>query len=106
MQSLIDEGAFDYGVIKFGGEVGLDVATSMGERTFDSLETQIIEVDGAKLNVVTVQQLYDMKNNSLRQRDMEDAARLREVRGLIFDESIPYDRQAIKIIQRIESKWC
>jgi hypothetical protein len=81
LQALIDEGAFDYGVIRFGGEIGLDVATSMGTRTFDSLETQIVNLQGVELNVVTVQQLYEMKSTSLRARDMEDAARLRELRG-------------------------
>lgn len=81
LQSLIDDDAFEYGVIKFGGEIGLNIATSMGERTFDALEKQVVDLDGIELKVVTVKQLYEMKSKSLRQRDIEDAARLRELRG-------------------------
>src|SRR5690554_2382845 len=34
--NLVEERAFEYGVIKFIGDIGMDVATSMGETTIDS----------------------------------------------------------------------
>lgn len=79
--SLVEDHAFDCGVIKFGGDIGLDIATSMGERTIDSLSIEMITLDGVEIPVITLEQLYEMKSDSLRDKDMEDVLRLRQLRG-------------------------
>lgn len=51
----------------------------MGEAfTFDDLEVMEVEVAGHRMAVVTPATLYRMKRDTVRGRDRDDAARLRE----------------------------
>lgn len=71
-QSLIDSEAFSYGVIKVQGEIGIDLVTSMGEQSLDTLSTETKIFNGTPLRVITLEQLLEMKRNSLRERDQLD----------------------------------
>jgi len=53
----------------------------MGERNIDSLNKEVVELDGVRLNVITVAQLYEMKLDSSRAKDVDDAIRLKQLRG-------------------------
>lgn len=70
---------FEYGVVKFGGDIELDVATTFGELTFDTLQAEIKIVGGIEIKVITLTQLISMKSNSFRQKDIEDLARLKQL---------------------------
>ena len=41
---------FEYGVVKFGGEIGLDIATTFRELNIDSLQSEIRIVDELEIN--------------------------------------------------------
>jgi len=81
LKLLVDEQAFEYGVIKFLGDIGLDVATKMGDFTMETLMKEMVFIEDLQINVITIKQLYNMKKSSHRDKDILDVARIRELRG-------------------------
>lgn len=71
-ESLVSDGSFEYGVVKFAGEIGVDVATHMGINSIDSLEYEVRLINGVEVRVVTLRQLIQMKSDSLREKDQDD----------------------------------
>ena len=58
---------------------GIDVVSRLGEAfVYADLPSQIIEIDGVSVPVVTAETLYAMKKNTVRYKDKMDAANLRE----------------------------
>ncbi len=64
-------------------EFYLDILTRLGEfAAYGDLETQVIDVEGVKVRVVTPQTLYWLKKDTVRDQDRIDAEYLREKFGL------------------------
>jgi hypothetical protein len=60
-------------------EFGIDVVSRLGEAfVYADLPSQIVEIDGVEVCVVTAQTLYEMKKDTVRYKDKLDAAVLRE----------------------------
>ena len=58
----------------------MDILTRLGERyAFADLATRRIDVDGLSVPVVTLDQLYRMKKDTVRPKDRGDAARIAEL---------------------------
>ncbi len=65
------------------GDLYFDVMTRLGEMaTFDSVDAETKEVAGARVSVATPAALYRLKKDTVRVKDHEDAAALRERFGL------------------------
>jgi Nucleotidyl transferase AbiEii toxin, Type IV TA system len=61
------------------GDMYFDVLTRLGEvASFETVETEIKEVDGARVKVATPRALYRLKKGTIRPQDHADAAMLRE----------------------------
>ena len=61
------------------GDLYFDVLTRLGEfATFDTVEAEIKEVEGARVRVATPAALYRLKKGTVRAKDHQDAAALRE----------------------------
>ncbi len=61
------------------GDLYLDVLTRLGEvARFETIETEIKEIDGTKVRVATPSALYRLKKGTIRLQDQADAAALRE----------------------------
>jgi len=71
----------DYPSVRYGppdDDFSIDLLTRLGEVfTYDNLEWQMAEIDGVPIRVVTPQQLYRMKRNTVRYKDKIDAEALR-----------------------------
>jgi hypothetical protein len=46
--------------------------------SFDTIEAPVVEVEGVRVRVATPRSLYELKRNTVRPIDRQDAARLRE----------------------------
>lgn len=61
------------------GDFHVDILTRLGELySFESLEREVIEVDGVPVTLVTPAMLFRMKRGTTRPKDWGDAARLAE----------------------------
>jgi hypothetical protein len=73
--------AGEYPAIQYGPpEVAftIDLVSRLGEAfTFDELEVESVDVQGTMMRVVSPRTLYDMKRDTVRPRDRDDAERLR-----------------------------
>lgn len=55
----------------------LDIVTRLGEAySWDDLDTEVIELEGVDVRVVTPRQLFEMKRDTVREVDRGDAERL------------------------------
>lgn len=62
-----------------GTDLYMDFLTRLGEAySFDTLESQMSDIEGVPLRVVTPAQLYQMKRNTVRPKDRQDAEALRQ----------------------------
>lgn len=72
----------DYPSISYGppGEsFAIDVLTRLGEvYSFDNLPSEVIEVEGIPIRIVTAATLYEMKRNTVRLKDKADCIALNE----------------------------
>ena len=65
------------------GELYFDLITRLGEMdTFESVESEVIEVDGVRIRVATPAALHRLKRSAVRPIDWQDAATLRSTFGL------------------------
>lgn len=76
----------EYPSVRYGPpdtELYLDFLTRLGEAySFDSLKWQLSELEGVPIRVVTIEQLIEMKRNTVRPKDRMDAEALRKLREL------------------------
>ena len=82
----IDEITLDelhnYPVIRYGTPNGfyIDIVTRLGKAvSYEDLEYEIIDYQGVKIRIGTPETLYDLKRNTVRQRDKMDAIFLKEL---------------------------
>lgn len=72
----------DYPAVRYyppTGDLYFDVLTRLGEAaSFDTVEAETKEVDGTPVQVATPAALYRLKRGTVRPRDHQDAAALRE----------------------------
>lgn len=72
----------DYPAVRYyppTGDLYFDVLTRLGEAaSFDTVEAETKEVDGTRVQVATPAALYRLKRGTVRPRDHQDAAALRE----------------------------
>lgn len=72
----------NYAVIRFGSEDGflLDIITAIGDTfNFNDLEYEIIDVEGRKIKIATVETLYKLKEKTLRAIDQNDLLFLKAI---------------------------
>jgi hypothetical protein len=70
-----------YPVIRYGtpNDFYIDIMTRLGEAaTYDDLEYEIIEHQGISIRIATPETLYDLKKDTVRQKDRLDAAFLQQ----------------------------
>jgi hypothetical protein len=61
------------------GDLYFDVLTRLGEAfNFDTVESEVKDLDGIRVRVATPAALYQMKKGTVRPKDHQDAAALRE----------------------------
>jgi uncharacterized protein YdcH (DUF465 family) len=74
--------AGDYPSVRYGPpdtDLYFDFLTRLGKAySFDSLQSEIAEIEGVPIRVVTAAQLYEMKRNTVRYKDKIDAEALRQ----------------------------
>jgi hypothetical protein len=79
----------DYPAVRYGPpdtELYFDFLTRLGEAfSYESVESEMAEIEGVPIRVVTPVQLYRMKRDTVRSKDKGDAAALRQ------EFSIPED---------------
>ena len=79
----------DYPAVRYippDGDFYLDILTRLGEAVdYDSLETEVVHVEGIPIKVVSPEELYRLKKNTVRGQDRADAERLRDKFG--FDDN-------------------
>jgi hypothetical protein len=72
----------DYPAVRYyppSGDLYFDVLTRLGDvATFESIDAEIRQVEGARVMVATPAALYRLKKGTLRAIDRQDAAALRE----------------------------
>lgn len=72
----------DYPAVRYGPpdtELYFDFLTRLGEAfSFDTLDSQMAEIEGVPIRVVTAPQLYRMKRDTVRAKDKGDAEALRQ----------------------------
>ena len=72
----------EYPVVRYyppTGDLYFDVLTRLGEfAKFDTVEAEIKEVEGKRVRVATPAALYRLKKGTVRAKDHQDAAALRE----------------------------
>lgn len=69
----------DYPAVRYGSPDGMfiDVVTRLGTAfRYEDLETEIVDLEGVPVRVVTPATLYRMKRDTVRPRDRNDAADL------------------------------
>jgi hypothetical protein len=80
----------EYPAIRYyppSGDLYLDVLTRLGEMaSFETVEAEIMEVDGIQVRVATASALYKLKKGTVRLQDQADAAALRERFNLSDEE--------------------
>jgi hypothetical protein len=74
----------DYPSVRYGPpdtELYFDFLTRLGEAySFDGLRWEMAEIEGVPIRVVTAEQLYEMKRDTVRPKDRMDAEALRKLR--------------------------
>ena len=79
----------DYASITYGPpeeSFAIDLLTRLGEvYSFDKLPSEVIEIEGIPIRVVTAAKLYEMKRNTVRLKDKADCLALNE--KFHFEES-------------------
>jgi hypothetical protein len=79
----------DYPAVRYypaNGDLFFDILTRLGDAArYENVALEIKEVEGVRISVATPQALYQMKKNTVRPIDRQDAAALRE-RFKIRDE--------------------
>ena len=72
----------EYPAITYGppdGSFSMDFLTRLGEvYSYDSLPSEVLELDGIPIRVVTAAKLYEMKKNTVRLKDKADCLALNE----------------------------
>jgi hypothetical protein len=72
----------DYPAVRYyppSGDLYFDILTRLGESaTFESIEREVKLVSGARVSVATPAALYLMKKDTVRAKDRQDAAAIRE----------------------------
>jgi hypothetical protein len=72
----------DYPSVRYyppSGDIFFDVMTRLGDAvSFDSIESEIKQVEGIRVRVATPAALYQLKKDTVRPLDRRDAAALRE----------------------------
>jgi hypothetical protein len=72
----------DYPALRYyppTGDLYFDVMTRLGEAArFDTVDREVKDVDGTRVSVATPAALYRMKKGTVRAKDRQDAAALRE----------------------------
>jgi hypothetical protein len=72
----------DYPAVRYypaNGDLFFDILTRLGETaSYETVELEIIEVEGVRIRAATPQALYKMKKDTVRAIDRQDAAALRE----------------------------
>jgi hypothetical protein len=72
----------DYPVIRYGTPNGfyIDIITQLGEAiSFEDLEFEIIEYHGVKIRIAKPEILYNLKKDTLRDKDKMDVQFLKEI---------------------------
>ena len=71
----------DYAVVRYcppSGEIYFDFIARLGEMaTFESVESEVKEIEGVRIRVATPMELYRLKQGTMRPIDWQDAAALR-----------------------------
>ncbi len=61
------------------GDLYFDILTRLGEvASFETVDAETKEIDGARVSVATPLALYRLKKDTVRPKDRQDAAALRE----------------------------
>jgi hypothetical protein len=72
----------DYPAVRYyppSGDLYFDLLTRLGDAaSFETVEAEIKEIDGTRINVATPSALYKLKKGTVRLQDQADAAALRE----------------------------
>ena len=80
----------DYPAVRYyppRGDLYLDMMTRLGEMaSFDSVESELKEIDGVRVRVATPAALHRLKRGTVRAIDRQDAAALRERFGVVDDQ--------------------
>ena len=80
----------DYPAVRYyppSGDLYFDILTRLGEvARFESVEAETKEIEGARVRVATPLALYRLKKDTVRPKDHQDAAALRERFNLKDDE--------------------
>ena len=104
----------DYPVIRYGTPNGfyIDIVTRLGKAvSYEDLEYEIIDYQGVKIRIGTPETLYDLKRNTVRQRDRMDAIFLKELinkrKSNHSDEekSIPKGKKSIEEANKQREEW-
>ena len=81
----------DYPAVRYvppQGDFYLDILTRLGEFVeFQDLESEVVEIEGISVRVVTARELYRLKRDTVRGQDRVDAERLRDRFGFDIEES-------------------
>ena len=76
----------DYPSVRYGPpdtDLYFDFLTRLGEAySYDTLRTEMGEIEGVPIRVVTAEQLYEMKRDTVRPKDRMDAEALRKLKEL------------------------
>lgn len=72
----------DYPAVRYyppSGDLYFDVLTRLGEAArFDTVDREVKEIEGVRVSVATPRALYRLKRDTVRAKDRQDAAALRE----------------------------
>lgn len=72
----------DYPAVRYyplKGEIFFDILTRLGDTaSYETIESQVHEVEGVRVRLITPRALYRLKKDSARPLDRRDAAALRE----------------------------
>jgi hypothetical protein len=72
----------DYPAVRYypaNGDLFFDILTRLGDAaSYETIESEIIEVEGVSIQTATPQALYRLKKDTVRPIDRQDAAMLRE----------------------------
>ena len=72
----------DYPAVRYypvNGDLFFDILTRLGEAAnYETIESEVIEVEGVRILAATPYALYKLKKNTVRSIDRQDAAALRE----------------------------
>ena len=66
----------NYAVVRYGTPDGfyIDIMARVGEiANYETIDSEIIEYEGVKINIATAKALYELKKNTVRPEDKKDA---------------------------------